>query len=723
MTSARARVGFDIFANDVTRTGVESAKKNMGSLAGSTSLLRGGAIAAAGALAALPLLDVAESANRLRTRIATATKETGDFAAVYATLQATVQETGTDFEAAVDNFQAFSRLRDDLGITNANALQFGKTVQQLGVIGGASTEAMKRGLLQLNQGLAGGVIRAEEFNSIVENIPELTSRLAREFGKTQGELRQMVLDGKLFSEDVAIAVLNISKDVNQQFSELPPTIERAGNALGAAFGVVVSRADEAVGATRFIAEIIDGVADYIGGSSNDSIEEKIADRLSDLEELVESQRVIQRQFDAGKTSAFKEFFGIDAETQLKELNAEIAFTAEVIRSLQAALDERTATAGIAAAAEEARAKKEAAAAEAERLKAEAKAEKDRAAKAEREAETRKKEIEDRIAENRDLFVRLREDRLSAYAQDEQLEAERYERERAEIEARKALAAEQNPASLDQQREFNAALEDLRLVHVARLAEINDEAVFRDVISAEESFQLLLQTRELQFQEELAQKLGFQSLEEAEIEAQRRSFQDRQLAMDLQYNAKSLQIIRKAIDLEILWNRNKGKALSEGALMLTQELAGQSKTLFKINQIAGIANAVVSTAQGAAKALELGFPLGLIAAAAITAAGVAQIQTIRSASFEGGGGGSSGGGLGGLSGGGGFQAAAPTEVPDIPTVSNQERNATSLNITLSAADNIGEKIIEGIAIEVNERDATFINPGSLQANVIQGGATI
>ena len=69
-----------------------------------------------------------------------------------------------------------------------------------------------------------------------------------------------------------------------------------------------------------------------------------------------------------------------------------------------------------------------------------------------------------------------------------------------------------------------------------------------------------------------------------------------------------------------------------------EAAKHNKALFEINKVAGIANAVISTAQGVAKALELPFPLNLAAGATVAAAGAAQIATISSQSFGGGGGG-------------------------------------------------------------------------------------
>jgi len=71
--------------------------------------------------------------------------------------------------------------------------------------------------------------------------------------------------------------------------------------------------------------------------------------------------------------------------------------------------------------------------------------------------------------------------------------------------------------------------------------------------------------------------------------------------------------------------------------ITAAGAQHSKELFEINKAAGIANAITSTYQGAAKALEWGWPMGPIFAGLITADGMAKVKAIQSQQFSGGGG--------------------------------------------------------------------------------------
>lgn len=73
--------------------------------------------------------------------------------------------------------------------------------------------------------------------------------------------------------------------------------------------------------------------------------------------------------------------------------------------------------------------------------------------------------------------------------------------------------------------------------------------------------------------------------------------------------------------------------------MTAGVAQHSRTMFKINKIAGIANAVINTARGVTMALaSYPPPISFAMAAAQAAAGYVQIQAIKNTQFGGGGGG-------------------------------------------------------------------------------------
>jgi hypothetical protein len=69
--------------------------------------------------------------------------------------------------------------------------------------------------------------------------------------------------------------------------------------------------------------------------------------------------------------------------------------------------------------------------------------------------------------------------------------------------------------------------------------------------------------------------------------------------------------------------------------VTAGVSSSNRTMFEINKVAAIANAIMNTAEGITKALSYGPFVGIPLAAIIAAAGAAQIAQIRSTSFGGG----------------------------------------------------------------------------------------
>jgi hypothetical protein len=133
-------------------------------------------------------------------------------------------------------------------------------------------------------------------------------------------------------------------------------------------------------------------------------------------------------------------------------------------------------------------------------------------------------------------------------------------------------------------------------------------------------------------------------------------------LELQHQAKlgnaTAQGILQRRQLEQMGMRQQAEFYFGQLAQITAAGAQHNKTLFNLNKVAGIANAIMSTYQGAAKALEWGFPLGPIFAGIIVASGLAQVAAIKSTQF---GGGTSAPSIG-------FGAAVPTTpAPDFSTV--------------------------------------------------------
>ena len=257
------------YAAQATVASTATDRFNVG-LASMARYVTAGAVLALGNQA----IRSADQYRVLQGRIQEATRGTGDFAAVSETLFAVSQRTGTALETNVALFQRMAIGAREFGAANEDILKVTETVQQLGVVGGASASAIAAGTLQLAQGMAAGVLRAEELNSVIENLPEVAQSIAKGMGLTVGELRKAVLEGRVLSEDVFRSLLAMSSDAAQRFSEMPTSLAQATQKLSDAFN---KAAGESKGLLETI-NLITGAMDYLGRNI-DSIMDPVNDTI------------------------------------------------------------------------------------------------------------------------------------------------------------------------------------------------------------------------------------------------------------------------------------------------------------------------------------------------------------------------------------------------------------------------------------------------------------
>lgn len=254
---------FDVVKKDTAKLG-----QSIAGLQGSFKGLERGLIGALGVASAGQAVKLADQFNVLNQRIKTATASTGDYKKVSEELIKISQRNGVALADTVSLFQSVSRGARELGASNTDIIKFSNTLQQLGTIGGSSAEQMSRALLQLSQSMSAGIFRAEEYNSIVENMPELMSRIAAGMGKTDGQIRQMVLSGKLLSKDVFKTILDQSQGINQEFQSMPVSLEKATVAMQNSLGIFVSKLDQTLGVTRAMVSALQGLSKEADGFGN-----------------------------------------------------------------------------------------------------------------------------------------------------------------------------------------------------------------------------------------------------------------------------------------------------------------------------------------------------------------------------------------------------------------------------------------------------------------------
>ncbi|MBX0289726.1 tape measure protein [Hymenobacter sp. HSC-4F20] len=198
------------------------------------------------------IIRTADQFTVMEARINGITKSTRETTRVMGELRKISSDTGSEMETSLSILQRLSFVRSEIKATNNDMLAFTETVTKLGVTSGALPEAMKAGLTQLGQALSSQYTRAEEFNSIMENIPAVGKAIADQLGVTTGQMRLLVVEGKLLSSDVFAALLNQTEKVRAEFEQFPKTASQGAKQMASSFEQVIAQANAATGATNGI---------------------------------------------------------------------------------------------------------------------------------------------------------------------------------------------------------------------------------------------------------------------------------------------------------------------------------------------------------------------------------------------------------------------------------------------------------------------------------------
>lgn len=169
------------------------------------------------------------------------------------------RETRSPLSSLTEMYQRVSISAKELGVTQDQVLKFTKNVGLALAQQSGPAEQASGALLQMSQALGGGVVRAEEFNSILEGGYPILLAAAKgidEAGGSVAKLRKMMLDGRLTSKMFFDAVISQSKDLEETFAKTTPTIGQAFQVLRDSFTMAIGQVDSSLGVSTSVARAL-----------------------------------------------------------------------------------------------------------------------------------------------------------------------------------------------------------------------------------------------------------------------------------------------------------------------------------------------------------------------------------------------------------------------------------------------------------------------------------
>lgn len=173
-------------------------------------------------LAISEVMRYADAWTKFEGQVATSTKSMKENLTVQKELYAIAQRHGTSIDALGDLYSRLARSGKELGTSQKDILQFTELLSISLGIQGTSAQAASGALLQLGQALGGGVVRAQEFNSILEGAPIILQFVAQKIEGVDGsiaKLRQRMIDGNLTSKEFFDAYLAAAPQIEEAYAK------------------------------------------------------------------------------------------------------------------------------------------------------------------------------------------------------------------------------------------------------------------------------------------------------------------------------------------------------------------------------------------------------------------------------------------------------------------------------------------------------------------------
>lgn len=232
--------------------------------------LKTGFNALTGALAALGIgttaMEIAQTADEYKNlsgRLSIAIGEHGNLQKAMDDVKNVAINTNSNLTATGDLYSRLTKIGQEMKWPQEQALALTQTINKAIQVGGGSAASNEAAITQLNQALGSGVLRGDEFNSIMEQSPRLAQALADGLDVTTGKLREMAGEGKLTTDVVTNALLSQSEAISAEFAKFPTTIGASIENLKTAWTVYIGEADAATGASAKVAEAIKFVAENL----------------------------------------------------------------------------------------------------------------------------------------------------------------------------------------------------------------------------------------------------------------------------------------------------------------------------------------------------------------------------------------------------------------------------------------------------------------------------
>ncbi|MFA6700903.1 MAG: tape measure protein [Thiomicrospira sp.] len=273
------------------------------------------------------VIQTADGFKTLQARLKLVSDTTAEYNIAQKEVFNIAQRTLSDLESVAGVYGKVETAVKQLGGTQQDALGVTETINQAIALTSQGTAQNAAAILQFSQALGSGVLRGDEFNSVMENSPGLAKALADGLQVPITALRGMAEAGQLTADKLINALGKAAPEVAKQFAQLPVTVGQAFTQLNNEFTRYIGEADAAGGATAKLAASIQFAAENFKPLAETALTLAGVYGVTLLQGLVKSGAAMVDSVLASRAKLAAERELLAGEIQLAQYQAQLAASA------------------------------------------------------------------------------------------------------------------------------------------------------------------------------------------------------------------------------------------------------------------------------------------------------------------------------------------------------------------------------------------------------------
>lgn len=179
------------------------------------------------------------------------------------------------YQATADAVSKLGLMAGDAFSSSEEIIAFTEQLNKQFTIAGTDASGISAAMLQLTQAMGSGVLRGEEFNSILEQAPNIIESIADYMAVPKGQLKDLAGQGMITADIVKNAMFAAADETNAKFESMPKTFSQIAtsvqNTAVMAFQPVLQKINQLMNSDAFntvIQNIINGLSTLANIAAN-----------------------------------------------------------------------------------------------------------------------------------------------------------------------------------------------------------------------------------------------------------------------------------------------------------------------------------------------------------------------------------------------------------------------------------------------------------------------